>query len=268
MPTEFLAAYLSRIGESGPVAPDLATLRRLQRAHVAAIPFENLDILLGRGVHLDFERLTDKLIAQRRGGYCFEQNTLFQAALSEVEFSPRPMEARVRAGAGVLLPRTHMVLTVDVAGASWLVDVGFGGEGPHEPVPLTGRESSRAAGLTYRVVREGELFVLQMRADADWQDQYAFLPQPVYPIDFKVANWYTSTHPSSPFVRTLTAQRTAPDVRHILRYPSYTHISDAGSHTETISRDALLPLLRRSFLIDLPDHTVFPAIDNPADVRL
>ena len=103
--TALLDTYLKRIGLAGPAgAPTLETLRRLHTAHVAAIPFENLDILLGRGVSLDAGRLRDKLIDQRRGGYCFEQNTLFQDVLREIGFTILPMEARVRTGAAALRP--------------------------------------------------------------------------------------------------------------------------------------------------------------------
>jgi len=255
--------YLDRIGLPVAGPPALETLRRLHAAHVEAIPFENLDILLGRGVHLDPDRLREKLIARRRGGYCFEQNTLFLDVLREVGFAVTPMEARVRTESGELLPRTHMVLVVDVEGQSWLVDVGFGGEGPHEPVPLSGEPGSSSAGLVYRVVREGELFVMQMRhvmRDA-WADQYAFRLQPVHPVDVEVANWYTSTHPDSRFVRTLTAQRTTRDVRYLLRYPRYTEIDDRGIRTREVARDDLVPLLRRVFRIDLPDDVTFPVID-------
>jgi N-hydroxyarylamine O-acetyltransferase len=177
------------------------------------------------------------------------------------------MEARVCTESAELLPRTHMVLVVDVEGQSWLVDAGFGGEGPHEPVPLSGDVGSPSAGLVYRVVREGELFVLRMRhvmRDA-WADQYAFLRQPVHAVDVEVANWYTSTHPDSRFVRTLTAQRTTPDVRYLLRYPRYTEIDEHGIRTREVSRVELVPLLRRVFRIDLPDDVTFPVIDAPAD---
>jgi N-hydroxyarylamine O-acetyltransferase len=260
MASALLEAYLRRIALADPGAAGLASLRRLHAAHVDAIPFENLDIQLGRGIHLDLERLQEKLVAQRRGGYCFEQNTLFLAILREVGFTAAPMEARVRAGGGALRPRTHMVIEVDVAGEPWLADVGFGAEGPREPVPMSGEPRPSSAGLVHRVVREGDLRVLQMRRGADWTDLYAFLPQPVHAVDFEMANWFTSTHPSSPFVRTLTAQRATRDVHYVLRYPTFTEIREDGVTTREISGSELLPLLRDVFLIDLPADTVFPAI--------
>ena len=262
--TPLLDAYFERIGVTAAGPADLDTLRRLHAAHVAAIPFENLDILLGRGISLDAEHLRYKLIAQRRGGYCFEQNTLFLAVLRELGFSTTAMEARVRAGSTMLRPRTHMVLVVDVNGMPWLADVGFGGDGLFEPVPLTGEAPVFSSGIAHRVVTEGDVRVLQMRRAAGWEDQYAFAPQPVYPVDFDVANWYTSTYPQSPFVRTLTAQRTTRDMRYILRYPTYSEIGESGIRSRDITRAELMPLLRDVFLIQLPDDIIFPIIDGKA----
>jgi N-hydroxyarylamine O-acetyltransferase len=264
MASAFLDAYLTRVGLGHPGAPNLDALRQLHAAHVAAIPFENLDILLGHGIHLGLDRVSDKLIARRRGGYCFEQNTLFLAVLRDAGFTAMPMEARVRAGSAALRPRTHMVLVVQVEGSSWLADVGFGGEGLLEPVPLRAAPPRASSGLAHRVVEEGDLRVLQMRREAEWTDQYAFALQPAYPVDFEMANWFTSTHPESPFVRTLTVQRTTRAVRHVLRYPAYTEIRDAGVRSREITRGELLPLLRELFLIRLPDDTTFPVIDAAA----
>jgi N-hydroxyarylamine O-acetyltransferase len=257
-----LPAYLMRVGVSGPLAPDLPTLRRLHAAHVAAIPFENLDILLGRSIHLDLDRLRAKLLEQRRGGYCFEQNTLFLAVLRELGFAAAPLEARVRLGSTTVRARTHMVLAVESGGEEWLADVGFGGEGLFEPVPMRSSEPAAAAGLTYRVQQEGDLRVLQMRGAAEWVDQYAFLPRPAHPVDLEVGNRFTRTHPDSPFVRALTAQRTTRDVRYVLRYPTYTEIRGGRPLSREIDRRELLPLLRDVFLIDLPADTRFAAIDR------
>jgi N-hydroxyarylamine O-acetyltransferase len=254
--------YLQRIGVSARRRPDVDVLRQLHVAHLSAIPFENLDILLGRGISLDPDRIFDKLVIRRRGGYCFEHNALFMDVLRHVGFDVTPMEARVRAGSTVLRSRTHMVLGVRIQERDWLADVGFGGEGLLEPVAMDGSESESSAGLVHRVVEESDLRVLQTRSGSRWDDQYAFRLQPVHPVDFEMANWFTSTYPQSPFVRTLTAQRTTRDVRYILRYPSYTEIRDAGTTVREIARGELVTMLRDVFLIDLPEDSVFPAIDG------
>jgi N-hydroxyarylamine O-acetyltransferase len=266
VPSAFLAGYLARLGLPAAGAPDIDTLRRLHAAHVGAIPFENLDILLGHGVHLELDRLRDKLVARRRGGYCFEHNTLLLAVLRAIGFDALSMEARVRAGSTTLRPRTHMVLVVRIGGVEWLADAGFGGDGLLEPVSLGGEPSASSAGLVHRAASEGDLRVLQVRRGAEWEDQYAFALHAVHPIDFEVASWFTSTHPSSPFVRTLTAQRTTREVRYVLRYPAYSESRESGTRVRDIARSELLPLLREAFTIDLPDDTMFPAIDGPAAV--
>jgi len=253
-----LDAYLTRIGVARPQKATLSALRELHSAHVSAIPFENLDILLGAGISLDLDHIYAKLVGKRRGGYCFEQNTLFLNILREVGFVATPMEARVRIGATAVRPRTHMVLVVRIGEGEWLADVGFGGEGPIEPVAIDARESSDPV---HRVVSEGPERVLQIRSAGTWTDLYGFLPQAVHGVDFEVANWYTSTYPESPFVRTLTAQRTTRDVRYILRYPTYSEIRGGDVRTREISRRELVPLLRDVFLIDVPADTRFSAID-------
>lgn len=261
MASTLLDAYLARVGLETAGPPDLSTLRRLHAAHAEAIPFENLDILLGCGVNLDLDRLRAKLIEARRGGYCFEQNTLFLAVLREIGFRASALEARVLVDATGVRPRTHMVLEVIIAGGAWLADVGFGGEGPLEPVPMPG--TPHPSDDSYRVIDRGGERVLQMRAGREWTDQYSFLPHPVHPVDMEVANWYTSTHPQSRFVRTLTAQRTTRDVRYVLRYPTYTEVRGEERASRDIGRAELLPLLRNVFGIDLPADTIFPVIDRP-----
>lgn len=251
-------AYLARISVTRPREPGLAALRELHAAHVSTIPFENLDILLGAGISLDLDRIYAKLVNKRRGGYCFEHNSLFLSVLNDLGFTAEPREARVRIGSTAIRPRTHMVLSVSIGAEEWLADVGFGGEGPIEPVPMS---PHRPSDSMHRVMTEGSQRVLQMRSGDAWIDLYAFLPQNVHPVDFEVANWYTSTYPDSPFVRTLTAQRTTRDVRYVLRYPTYTEIRGADVRAREISRSDLVPLLRDVFLIDVPDDARFSAID-------
>jgi N-hydroxyarylamine O-acetyltransferase len=132
-----IQSYLGRVGCTGVQGTDLAVLQELHAAHVAAIPFENLDVVLGRPILLDMRSLQEKIVRGGRGGYCFEQNTLFAGALRALGFRVLTLEARVRPpGAAQILPRTHMVLQVDLHGSAWLADVGFGVDGPIYPVPF------------------------------------------------------------------------------------------------------------------------------------
>jgi N-hydroxyarylamine O-acetyltransferase len=255
-----LAAYLARIGVDAPGAPSLATLGALHRAHATSIPFENLDIQLGHPVRLDLEAIESKLVDARRGGYCFEHNTLAQHALEAIGFDVAACEARVRPDTSTGAARTHMVLVVEIDGAPWLWDTGFGGDTPLEPVPFDGREMHQG-GASYRMSAEVDLWALEMKARGQWERLYAFRQQPCQPVDFEVANWYTSTHPASHFVRTLTVQqRTAVGAR-VLRNLTYSTAAGGESTERTIARADLLPFIRGVFGIDLADDARFRTLD-------
>ncbi|HEY6175060.1 MAG TPA: arylamine N-acetyltransferase, partial [Kofleriaceae bacterium] len=122
-----LDRYFARIGYDGPRDATLATLNGIANAHVQAIPFENLDVLLGRGIDLDLDAVQRKLVDDRRGGYCFEQNSLLLAVLGELGFEARPLSARVRMQRprDFVPARTHLVVRVELDGP-WLADVGIG----------------------------------------------------------------------------------------------------------------------------------------------
>jgi N-hydroxyarylamine O-acetyltransferase len=253
-----LPAYLRRIGFAGELRPDLATLRALHLAHATSIPFENLDIQLGLPIRLDLASLQDKLVLRRRGGYCFEQNTLFMAVLRATGFEPSPCEARVRFGTTDVLPRTHMLLVVPLEGADWLCDVGFGGEGLLHPVRMDGGAHAQFAS-TYRVVPEGPLRVLQSLHQGVWDDLYAFVPEPRFPVDFEMANHFTGTHPESRFVKTLTAQLPGPEVRRILRNRSYAEIRAGAVEGRELAPEEVIPTLREVFGLDVPEGARFRA---------
>lgn len=216
-----LESYLRRVGLDAPVPATAEGLATLHQAHVHAIPFENLRIQRGLGVSLDLEILQDRILGGGQGGYCFEQNTLLREALRACGFHPVMREARVRAGAASLLARTHGLLTLQLEGLEWLADAGFGGEGPLRPVAMD--SSIQAQGdTTYRVIPEGELKVLQIQGGEGWRDLYALEPREVHPIDWEMASHYTSTHPDSRFVATLTVQRRGPEGRDVLRGLTWT----------------------------------------------
>jgi N-hydroxyarylamine O-acetyltransferase len=257
-----LGAYLARIGVDTPVKPDMATLGVLHRAHVKTFAFENLDVQMGRPISLEIGALQEKMIRHRRGGYCFEQNTLFAHAVRLIGFECHICEARVRRySGGSLRPRTHMVLKIVCAGRSWLADVGFGGEGITEPIAIDG-SATDIAGRVFRIINQERLWVLQAELDGAWDDVYAMLPTPVFDLDIVVANWFTSTHPDSPFVKSLVVQRALPEARHTLRNLSYTINRGAETVTREIARAELAPLLRDVFELDVADDARFRGIDG------
>jgi N-hydroxyarylamine O-acetyltransferase len=254
-----LDAYLQRSRLGARPAVDLAGLRALHFAHATTIPFENLDIQMGLPIRLDLASLQAKLVRRSRGGYCFEHNTLFLAVLKAVGFEAIPCEARVRLGAPEVLPRTHMLLIVTLADAPWLCDVGFGGEGLLHPVPMDG-ESHNQFLNTYRVVEEGGLRVLRSFHHGAWEDLYAFVPEERFPIDFEMANHYTSTHPNSRFLNTLTAQLPGPGVRRILRNRAYAELRGDEVEGRELASEEVIPMLREVFGIEVPEGARFRAL--------
>jgi N-hydroxyarylamine O-acetyltransferase len=252
-----LNSYLQRIGISGPLGRDLQFLKMLHLKHATTIPFENLDIQLGKGISLDVDDLQRKMIHSKRGGYCFEQNTLMQEVLRDLEYHVIACEARVRMGRSLVTSRTHMLLIVHLTEGRYLVDVGFGGDGLLLPVPLDGTEETQFL-WTYRVFREGDLHVLQVLRQQQWFDLYAFVPEERHPVDFQVANWYTSAHPESRFVQTLTVQLPTPEARYILRNKLFI-IQRGGAEESREIKTAveLLALLDKTFGLSFPAGTQF-----------
>jgi N-hydroxyarylamine O-acetyltransferase len=251
-----LDAYLARIGVDAAPAPDMETLRRLHLAHATRIPFENLDVLLGRPIRLDTASLVAKLVHGGRGGYCFEQNLLLARALAAIGFDVTMLAARVRYRTTRTLPRTHMLLAVDVNGARVLADVGFGGEGLLLPVPLVEDAVSAQFAWRYRLRREDGTWVLQALGADGWRDLYAFTLEPQLDVDYEVANHFVSTHPDSRFVRTLAAQLPGPEVRRTLR--NRTYLVERGHETQSRildSDEAIVDTLASEFGLALPEGT-------------
>lgn len=254
-----LDAYLGRIRYEGSLDPTVETLRGLHRAHVVAIPFENLDILLGRPIHLDLEHLQRKLVDDRRGGYCFEQNTLFTEVLLALGFELTRLAARVRFGSRTTGARSHMVARITVDGRYWLADVGFGGDGLLDPIAFEADGPVTTQGAwTFRLDAEDGTFVLRTTRRGRWADLYAFDLQPQLPIDYLVANHFTSTWPGSPFVSQVTAQRTGPHERLVLRGSVLTIERPTGEERESVADpDRLLEVLADRFGLVFPTGTRF-----------
>jgi N-hydroxyarylamine O-acetyltransferase len=235
--------YCARVGYRGPRTPSAEVLRDLHLAHATHIPFENLDIHLGRPIRLDLDHLQEKLVRSGRGGYCFEHNTLFAAVLEACGFPVVRLAARVRAGATRVLPRTHMLLDVTADGSSFLCDVGFGADGPLLPIPLAAGTEVAVFGRGYRLAREGHLLVLQCASAGTWMDLYTFTREPQYPVDFEMANHYVSTYPESRFVLTITAQLRTPTEQFVLRGRELTIERDGTLQTRSIDDSRTLGIV-------------------------
>lgn len=259
-----LPAYYRRVGWRGHTRADLETLRALHVAHLAAIPFENLDIQMGRPIEIDAASIQASLVHRRRGGYCFQQNGLFRLVLEMIGFEVSACDARVRLDSGgVDRPRTHMVLLVTIAGVRWLTDVGFGASGITEPLALD-MGAVAQVGWQFRTVAEGRQRVLQRGDGTTWEDLYIFGDEAVPHIDYVMGNWFTSTYPESGFVRSLTAQRIVDGRRHLLRNLTYSVTEHGKTQSRDIARAELVPLLRDVFGLDVPLYARFSALDGDA----
>ncbi|QGZ64139.1 arylamine N-acetyltransferase family protein [Paraburkholderia acidisoli] len=251
-----LDAYFQRIGYHGPRAATLDVLRELHRLHPLAIPFENLDPLAGRRVSVKLPDIVEKLVAQRRGGYCFEHNTLFAHALMQLGFDVTPLAARVLFGQapGASTPRTHMLLRVAVAGDTWLVDVGFGGATLCAPLALsTGAPQPTPHELARVLALSAQEHKLELFDGEKWFDVYRFEATPAEWCDYEVANWYTSASPESFFTFSLIACVVRESGRAILFNERFTERDLQGRVTEerTLANGAeLAQCLRERFGID------------------
>jgi N-hydroxyarylamine O-acetyltransferase len=217
VPPVDLDAYCARIGYGGPREPTLETLRALQALHAATIPFEAIDVQLDRGVDLSPEAVDAKLIGAGRGGYCFEQNNLFMRVLATVGFSVEGLMGRVRWSRPVdapPLPRTHMALRVPIDGEPWLADVGFGSCMPTAPLRLSTDAPQPTAHEDFRIRPQGGSQVIEVLRGGEWLPLYDLFPEPQLAVDYELANWYTATHPNSPFRQNLMVSRATPEARY------------------------------------------------------
>lgn len=252
MPAIDLDRYFARIGYDGATEPTPHTLAQLHLAHTRHIPFENLDVLLGRGIRLDPDALFGKLVTAGRGGYCFEQNHLFAAVLEQLGFVVRRLAARVIWRTQRVLPRTHMLLRVTTGGRPWLADVGFGGMGPLLPLVFEPGTPQTQFAWQYRLTERDGLWRLQTGADT-WAGLYEFTLQEQTFADYEMANYYVSTHPDSRFVQGLVAHRLAPERRLILIGNALTEDSGRASSTRDLTDAELTRLLIEDFALPPAD---------------
>jgi N-hydroxyarylamine O-acetyltransferase len=231
------AAYLRRIGYDGDTAATAATLAALHRAHLAAIPFENLDIVLGRGISVELEDVQRKLVDARRGGYCYEHGLLFAAVLERLGFAVDRLLARVGGDGDRPRARTHMALRVHADGETWLADVGFG-SGLLAPLPFGDGEPRRQGGWELALAATGPgAWEVRERRDGAWVVRYGFADERQHPADVVVANHFTATWPRSPFVTRSVVVRKDEHALHELIDRTLTVTRPDGSSEQREVRD-------------------------------
>ncbi len=250
-----LNEYLARIGLSRP-EPTASGLAQLQSAQLAAIPFENINPLLGVLPNLDTKALVDKILDGGRGGYCFELNGLLGLALDELGFDYQPIMARVRMGRSEGGPRHHLAYIVETEGESWLADAGFGGPSHYQPLPINGEQPFRQGHDLFRIRNEahsGES-VLERQQDDDWFALYSFDRAAVRPCDLDAANVLCATWDQSLLAQNLLLCRNTEFGRVQLFNTQFSEFrADNRTTTQVETASQLTDLVRQTFGIAASD---------------
>jgi N-hydroxyarylamine O-acetyltransferase len=247
-----LSAYLRRIGYASDTSPTAETLVRLHRAHLAAIPFENVDIVLGRGVDVELDSVQAKLVRRRGGGYCYEHALLFGAALERLGYAVDRLLARVGGDVERPRPRTHMVLRVRAGAERWLADVGFG-SGLLEPLSFDAGGAHTQGGWTFELSPTGAgSWELRERQGQEWVTRYSLDEQRLHAADVVMANHFTSTYPRSPFVGQLVVvRRDADSTRQLIGRRLTVTLPDQSTDERRLGDREIADALREVFGLSL-----------------
>jgi N-hydroxyarylamine O-acetyltransferase len=252
-----VSTYLARIGLDEPPPSTLEGLARLQEAHILSVPFENLDIALGRGIDLSPDALFDKIVRRRRGGYCYELNGLFGLMLDALGFERRPVSARVWYRSPPVTPGlTHTLNVVRMEGAEWLVDVGFGGTTARVPVLLGEDVSVQDADGEVRLTREPEFgYRLTRRTPDGWIEQFSTDARRAYPADMAIGSHFMSTHEDSHFRHAVIVGRFTPEGRDGMVDRTLTVRRGWTVETTVLDDEAYRDALASRFGLDLSEET-------------
>jgi N-hydroxyarylamine O-acetyltransferase len=249
-----LPAYLARIRYEGPLAPTAETLAALHRAQLYSVPFENLDIGLGRPLSLALPALFDKIVTRRRGGFCYELNGLFGWLLQSLGYSVTYLSARVYGGDGGLGPEfDHLTLLVQPPGGErWLADVGFG-DSYVEPLRLEAGLEQAQGRRTFGLVEQGSAWDYWLReAGGAVERQHAFTLQPrQFPADFEAMCVVQQTDPNSHFVQHRLCTLATPEGRKTLSDLRWIVTRDGERSERAIEEVECPAILAREFGIVL-----------------
>jgi N-hydroxyarylamine O-acetyltransferase len=239
-----LNAYLDRINYHGSTEVSFETLNGLHTAHTFNIPFENLDIYFNRAPLLDKESLFKKLVTDKRGGYCFEMNGLFSIVLRELGFKVTDLLAG---------GRLHQVLMVELDDKKYLVDVGYGNDGIAGPLLMEEGLEQQQFTNTYRfLINPAFGYMLQRKADGEYQPMYTFNLQECSPMDYLISNHFTATFPESFFRKMKFCTMPTPEGRITLTDEHFKVVENGSVTEQKISGDAEFNgLLKKHFGLDL-----------------
>jgi N-hydroxyarylamine O-acetyltransferase len=262
-------AWLDRIRYRGARTPVLETLRGVVAAHSSAISYESIDVLLDRPPKLDLDSLQRKMIARERGGYCFEQNMLFRGGLRSLGFDVTSLQARVVRGLAIDAPRPmlHMVLQVNLPEGPFLADVGFGNLAPTAPLVLSPDLEQDTPHEIMRFIRMGDELTLQSRLGNRWEHIYRIVPLPRLDAEYEICNWFTASHPDSPYRSNLIAARPGPGRTRITLFNARLNVRHATGEVErrTLNDKAeYRDVLAKTFGLALSDADLAIALETVA----
>lgn len=244
-------AHLARIGSRHRGGRSVDDLADLQLAHLLHVPFENLDIHLGVDIVLDPEAIHDKVVAGRRGGYCYELNSVFGALLGALGFEVEMVSARVTHRDGELGPEfDHMALVVAThdEAVPFLVDVGFG-DAFTEPIPLVDGAVRADRDRDVRVCRIGDRrWTYDERRDgAAWATQYVVTTAPQPLPAFSEMNEWQQRSPDSHFRRQPVCSLLTPTGRITISGDRLIETVDGERHERDVTPDERTSILRDRF---------------------
>lgn len=248
-----ISDYLARIGLRAAPSPTLEGLHLLQDHHMRHVPFENLDILLGRPLNLSLGALFEKIVTRRRGGYCFELNSLYAHLLECIGFEPVPMLARVwLRDPPETPPRTHLVNRVHIGGVDWISDVGFGGRAARVPLKIEdGYEVDDGDGLIRIIIDDVFGYRVQRFQDGLWSDQYTVETAPAHMSDILAGNHWTENHSDSHFRHGMGVGLFTPDGRTSFYGGVLTHRGVETKTQPVAGLTRMTQLLEESFGLNL-----------------
>jgi len=255
--TPDIDAYLKRIRYIGSREVNAKTLFQLQWHHVQAIPYEVLDTHLTGKVDLAPEVVERKIVVNGRGGYCYEQNTLFMHVLKTLGFKVKAVTARARwqKPEEFMSGNIHLILIVDVDGRSYACDVGFSSCGSAYPLLFDSEAIQHMPLESRRVIWRDELYVHQLLAKGVWLDVYVFTLHESFPMDWEIGSYYWQSHPNALGVKMIIVSIAAKDCRYRLLDKEFTkRYTDGTVENRTIETEKeYIHILRTVFNLNIPD---------------
>jgi N-hydroxyarylamine O-acetyltransferase len=195
--------YFQRIGIGKTnIAPNLENLKLLQKNHLLHIPFENLDIHWGKPILLDTEKFYQKIVNEKRGGFCYELNGLFNYLLNKIGYQSKIISARVSKGEGKFgAEYDHLAILAKIGDEEFLVDVGFG-DFAAEPLKFVLDVEQIDENGVFLIRKFDEDYFEVVKKDSEnWASEYIFKNLTRNLIDFKDMCLFHQTSPKSHFTR-------------------------------------------------------------------